>query len=379
MEQERIIALAALAIGISAAGALSAWRNNEGQASVYLVAIFAVFAGLAALPLVIAFSISLYTVYMPLMLPMLMAVPPLTYHYIAALTHQVGHKRHYRRDTALPAFGGLIALGYWILPPEPRFIMLVNGDLPDGAGPAVLAFSTLVALFCWGITSFAYLVGTLPHLRAFRAKLKQVYSNTDQRELRWIDWMMGCLIAMWITAAMALLSDNLGPRTIIPIEIAFVFMIALLMILVGFAAIELPPNTDGETATPDTPAASKYTRSALSMDYGQQLARRIEHAMKEDKLYLDANLSLQKLSHHVGALPNLVSQTLNEHIGSSFFDYVAHWRIEAAKPHILEGKLSVLTVAMEVGFNSRSTFYKAFKKETGLTPKAFRDMAEEAF
>lgn len=97
--------------------------------------------------------------------------------------------------------------------------------------------------------------------------------------------------------------------------------------------------------------------------------------MDKDALYLDPNLSLQKLSRHVGALPNQVSQTLNEQIGASFFDYIAQHRIEAAKPMILDAKASSLAVSLDVGFNSRSTFYKAFKRETGMTPKAFRDAA----
>lgn len=94
--------------------------------------------------------------------------------------------------------------------------------------------------------------------------------------------------------------------------------------------------------------------------------------MRKGKLYLDPNLSLHKLSRHVGAPPNLVSQTLNEKIGSNFFDYVAHWRIEASRPLILACDASVLAIALDVGFNSRSTFYKAFKRETGATPKGYR-------
>ena len=74
----------------------------------------------------------------------------------------------------------------------------------------------------------------------------------------------------------------------------------------------------------------------------------------------------------MGALPNQVSQTLNQEIGASFFDYVARWRIAASKPLITAGDASVLTVALDVGFNSRSAFYKAFKRETGLTPKGYR-------
>jgi AraC-like DNA-binding protein len=113
-------------------------------------------------------------------------------------------------------------------------------------------------------------------------------------------------------------------------------------------------------------------QSALTTDHAAKLAARLETAMQKDTLYLDPTLSLQKLSQHVGALPNHVSQTLNQEIGASFFDYVARWRIEASKPLITAGDASVLTVALEVGFNSRSAFYKAFKREAGMTPKGYR-------
>ena len=116
----------------------------------------------------------------------------------------------------------------------------------------------------------------------------------------------------------------------------------------------------------------KYARSALTDDQADKLASRIEKAMKKDTLYLDPNLSLQKLSTHIGALPNQVSQTLNQNLGATFFDYVARWRIEASKPLITAGEASVLAVALDVGFNSRSTFYKAFNRETGMTPKGYR-------
>ena len=79
----------------------------------------------------------------------------------------------------------------------------------------------------------------------------------------------------------------------------------------------------------------------------------------------------------MGAAPNAVSQTLNERIGSTFFDYVARWREEAAKPEIFTAKAIPLTIAMEVGFNSKWTFYKAFKNATGMTPADWRPTQEE--
>jgi AraC-like DNA-binding protein len=146
-----------------------------------------------------------------------------------------------------------------------------------------------------------------------------------------------------------------------------------MLFVMAFASIVPPKIAPEEPAASNDPSEAKYARSALTGAHAEQLATRIRSALTQDTLYLDPNLSLQKLSRHVGALPNQISQTLNEQIGATFFDYIAHHRIEAAKSLLLEGVASTLTVSLDVGFNSRSTFYKAFKRETGMTPKAFRD------
>ena len=71
---------------------------------------------------------------------------------------------------------------------------------------------------------------------------------------------------------------------------------------------------------------------------------------------------------------NYISQTLNETLSINFFDFVNQWRIEAAKPKIIANQDTVLNIALEVGFNARPSFYKAFKQETGITPSEFRKM-----
>ena len=392
MQSEGMIALSAAVAGIAAAGALSAVRSaDRGRARLYLIAVFVLFAGITAIPLVVAFARGLYVFYMPAILPMLLALPPAVYHYAAARTAEAAPQStppaiHWR-DGVLPVAGLITTLGYWLLPAASKAAMFVDGDLPPGFAPSALAFTTFLLIALWSLASLGYLAATLRRLGAFRARLKDLYSNTDRRELRWIDWLMAFLVALWGAAAISLVSDNFGPGLLFPGEIVFVLAAMLLLFVIAFAsappfnAAEVNPSqadapeADAPAPEPETgeKTEGKYARSALSEEHAKRLAGRIEKAMREDALYLDANLSLHKLSRHVGAPPNLASQTLNEEIGSTFFDYVAHWRIEAAKPRILSGEASILAIALEVGFNSRSTFYKAFRRETGMTPKAFRE------
>ena len=94
--------------------------------------------------------------------------------------------------------------------------------------------------------------------------------------------------------------------------------------------------------------------------------------MTSENLYLDANLSLPKLAKHIHTSPNYISQTLNETLATNFFDYVNHKRIVAAQKLLLESELTVLDIAMQVGFNSKSAFYSAFKKHTQLTPSSYK-------
>jgi AraC-like DNA-binding protein len=61
-------------------------------------------------------------------------------------------------------------------------------------------------------------------------------------------------------------------------------------------------------------------------------------------------------------------------MGETFFDYVNRWRIKAAMPSITSGKETMLEIALAAGFNSRSTFYKAFKRLTGSTPRKYREL-----
>ncbi|WOI35276.1 helix-turn-helix transcriptional regulator [Tritonibacter scottomollicae] len=97
--------------------------------------------------------------------------------------------------------------------------------------------------------------------------------------------------------------------------------------------------------------------------------------MENDHLYRNPNLSLWDLSKHIGVTSNHLSQTLNETIGSTFFDYVNRWRVEEAANRVRDSSDTILAIAYDVGFNSKSSFYSAFKKHLGVTPSVLRHSA----
>lgn len=82
--------------------------------------------------------------------------------------------------------------------------------------------------------------------------------------------------------------------------------------------------------------------------------------MAGERLYRDASLSLWSLSQHIGVAPNYILQTLSETLGRSFYAFVNGYRIGEAKDLLVSQARSVLDIAYDVGFNSKSAFYTAF-------------------
>lgn len=366
------LALSAVTSGFALSGVMVAIRGIKGDNSrLYLILIFLIFAGLASLPLIIEFTPKFYVFYLPAMLPLLLVLPPAIYGFVKARTRSDYTGTFRRRDSILPIMGIFTTLGYWLLPETSKATMFIEGELPSGRFPALLAIASFCLILCWSVVSAGYLRKVIKQLTKFRRRLKSLYSNTQTYELRWIDWLIVFLVILWLAAVTSLITDNLGSRSLLSAPVIYLLTALMLLFLIAFISPASLPKPV-ELTNEENIDANKYARSALTNEHAKRLAKRIDVAMRKDALYLDANLSLVKLSRHIGAVPNLVSQTLNEEIGSTFYDYIAYWRINAAKPLILINEASILEISIDVGFNSRSTFYKAFKRETGMTPKAFR-------
>jgi AraC-like DNA-binding protein len=97
--------------------------------------------------------------------------------------------------------------------------------------------------------------------------------------------------------------------------------------------------------------------------------------MTTDKCFLDPDLDLPSLAARMNLTPHELSYLLNKGIGSNFFEFVNSYRVEEAKKLLLSGEhnhYSILGIAYEAGFNSKTTFNTTFKKATGLTPSQFK-------
>ncbi|MFT5298603.1 MAG: AraC-like DNA-binding protein [Colwellia sp.] len=117
----------------------------------------------------------------------------------------------------------------------------------------------------------------------------------------------------------------------------------------------------------------KYQKSSLTEELSGVVFQEISHFINQHKLYLDSELSLSQLALQSGFSKHHLSQAINQCANKTFFDFINFLRVEHAKLLLqAENKMNILEVSVEAGFNSRSSFYNAFKKHTQLTPSQFK-------
>jgi YesN/AraC family two-component response regulator len=120
------------------------------------------------------------------------------------------------------------------------------------------------------------------------------------------------------------------------------------------------------------PATEKL--SLLDTETADTYKEKLIRFISEEESFLIPNLSLRSLAEQLEIHPNKLSWLLNERIGKNFNEFINHYRIEYFKQLALNPEnshISLLGLAYESGFNSKTVFNTCFKKETGVTPKEF--------
>ncbi len=99
--------------------------------------------------------------------------------------------------------------------------------------------------------------------------------------------------------------------------------------------------------------------------------------MHQEKPHLHPNLTLEQLSRKLGAPSREVSRAINQGFGCNFFEFVSRYRIDEAKSRLADAanQANILQTMYDSGFNSKSVFNTAFKKETGFTASEYRRRA----
>ena len=164
-----------------------------------------------------------------------------------------------------------------------------------------------------------------------------------------------------------------------PYFVVFGF-IAIFSFMYSFYVIKQPVifGEEGKLNYVDKKESEKYIKSGLKDGQALAYLERLINFVEEKKPYLDRDLSIQDLSELTGIPRHHITQVLNEKHGKNFFTFINEYRVREVIARFGDPKnnnFTILAIAYDSGFNSKTTFNSIFKSQTGITPSEYREKA----
>lgn len=224
------------------------------------------------------------------------------------------------------------------------------------------------------IVPVVYIVLCFTALKRYQRLLPEFYSFSEKINLNWLKYTLLSLIGLFIliygiifiSTRFNFISLNKTFTIVAAIQSIFLLVLVFFSIrqslIIGYTVI---PETDINTLPKNSKPDEKL----------DELAKQLLVFMEDKKPYLTEELSLYTLAKDLNISTNLLSQIINQNLDTNFFKFINSYRIQEVKKMLKDPSFhhySILGIAYEAGFNSKSTFNKIFKEETGMTPSEFR-------
>lgn len=255
----------------------------------------------------------------------------------------------------------------------------MQGDVLDPADTTFNWFIILQALL--------YLFLTLRILKQHRLQIKDVFSSLDCIRLGWLRNITLLVLVFILIFSIENIFFVCGINLTNYFTLSSI-LTAVYVYLLGYLGLlrsevflspdvsrsmhmlpEIPAERSGR------PSDGKYGKSGLTDERAEAIMDRLLQLMNSNALYTDPDLTLPQLAERLNVSPHNLSEVINVRLNQNFFDLVNRYRIEKVKLDMADSnkqKYTLLALAFDAGFNSKTSFNTLFKKHTGSTPSEYR-------
>lgn len=261
-----------------------------------------------------------------------------------------------------------LAYGFSFLlyPPEVR-LQFINGEryLP-------LVYIPMVFIM---IGYFSYnLFESYTTLKKYKDNVLQVYSYRENVDLLWLRRLIVLFAVITILIIPFGLFSYYQFHSFVFADYFFFVSLVVFIFFLGFWGYQQGAVFSFNAGLAHNGVTIATDENEVVIKQYKNEAQRLKNEMLKNKPYLNATLSIHDLSKHIEMPSYMVSKIINNEFHCNFFEFVNHYRVEEFKQRIFspENKhLTILGVAFDCGFNSKSAFNRIFKETTGLTPGEF--------
>lgn len=301
---------------------------------------------------------------------------PFLYFYISAL---INHKAQFNSEKLLH-FIPFILFNLFIIIASffPEISDRIRLDHIESEHGAPLLFSLFLLLVV--ISGPVYFILSIRLFKRFDINIFNNFSSYEKVNLYWLRKLVYTFGGIWtVLMIFATIHHVFQLFSWTFCTHGLTLSLSAFIILIGYHGLKQKeifvhyPDLNTEYVT--EPKA-KYAGTSLKETDINQYVSKLTHFMATEKPYLDANISLPELANKLEIPSHHLSRVINEQFGANFFDFINRYRIEEVKARIGNTEyenLSLLGIAFDSGFNTKSAFNRVFKKMTGFTPSEYRD------
>ncbi|MDV7185807.1 helix-turn-helix domain-containing protein [Lutibacter sp. TH_r2] len=296
---------------------------------------------------------------------------PLLYFYIVSLLKEKINFNYliFHLVPFLVFFTLTVFFEYNILPQPP------NVELPPNLSNTN---SKLIFTIIQNISLLGYSLVALFILDKHNKNIKNHFSYTDARlTIRWSYIIIIFFVSAYLLVAFTMLF-TFDLTRIIPIDL-HLLLIAIFIYILGYLGIKQQPvylnMLEKDNVKVEAIGKEKYVKNKLDEDLKNEYLSKLVDYLKREKPYLQPKLSIDDLSEALEIPKHFISQIINNSLNHTFYSLINSYRVEEVKQRIIDdkqGKYTLLAIAFDSGFNSKSGFNKNFKLETGMTPFEFK-------
>ena len=266
-------------------------------------------------------------------------------------------------------------LRFYILSDQERIQITINESFKD-------TFSYPFVVISIAISTLTYFTWGLFLLNDYNKKIKNYFSQIESIDLHWLKVLLISALTIYSiinTLHILDLFTRYAPFGLIQF---ITFIIGSLYILfLGFFGHQQENIFTTRSIKVDL---DKTTFSApkpnLLEDADERFIYSLLSYMKEQKPYLNPEITISKLGEELNVTEEYISSILNSRLNNNFFDFINGYRVEEFKLQCIEPKnnnLTLIGIAFNSGFNSKATFNRVFKKTTGFTPSDYKQSVSE--
>ena len=231
---------------------------------------------------------------------------------------------------------------------------------------------------------WTYIILIFLKLRGFRKNLTSEFSYQSWKvRLLWLNVIAILFSGTFILYYILGLVNAINGASIFPITNIAHFGLTMLAFAVSYFGLRQPSlfrniyykEVPAVQAPTPKPPQVEETAHKFQKEEAAQLISRLDLHMENEKPYLNSELTLQDLSSQINLSKYELTELLNVHIGKNFFSYVNDYRVNAVKRYLQNPNydhLTIISIAYDCGFNSKSTFNSIFKQSLECTPSEFR-------